>query len=112
MSLDGDHCTKELLLSKQGTFNFGSPKLIDFKKLTFCCTLRRIIFYFVLQQCTVTEVTLETEVLLYTWQDLVADISGTLGLFLGFSFMTLWDGLAKLKQLTINAKQLFYQNNV
>ena len=32
---------------------------------------------------TTTEVTVETEVLLYPWQDLVADIGGTLGLFLG-----------------------------
>ena len=51
-----------------------------------------------------TEVTVETEVLLYTWQDLVADVGGTLGLFLGFSFMTLWDGAAKMKKVGLNVK--------
>jgi hypothetical protein len=27
------------------------------------------------------------------WSSLVAEFGGTLGLFLGFSFMTLWDGV-------------------
>ena len=35
----------------------------------------------------------ETEFLLYPLTSLVAEFGGTLGLFLGFSFMTLWDGL-------------------
>ena len=51
---------------------------------------------------TTTEVTVETEVLLYIWQDLVADVGGTLGLFLGFSFMTLWDGVAHLRNMGVN----------
>ena len=34
--------------------------------------------------------------LIYPASSLVADIGGTLGLFLGFSFMTLWDGLELL----------------
>ena len=33
----------------------------------------------------------ETEALVYTVESLVAEFGGTLGLFLGFSFMTLWD---------------------
>ena len=33
----------------------------------------------------------ETEALVYTVESLVAELGGTLGLFLGFSFMTLWD---------------------
>ena len=36
---------------------------------------------------------IESEVLLYPWTSLVAEFGGTLGLFLGFSFMTLWDGV-------------------
>ena len=33
----------------------------------------------------------ETEALVYTIESLVAEFGGTLGLFLGFSFMTFWD---------------------
>ena len=36
--------------------------------------------------------TVQTEVLLYPWTSLVAELGGTLGLFLGVSIMTLWDG--------------------
>ena len=35
---------------------------------------------------------IEKEVLIYSLESMVADLGGTLGLFLGFSFMTLWDG--------------------
>ena len=38
----------------------------------------------------------ETEVLVYTWTSLVAEFGGTLGLFLGFSALSVWDGLEKL----------------
>ena len=38
-------------------------------------------------------VLVETESLLYSIESLVAEFGGTLGLFLGFSFMALWDGL-------------------
>ena len=57
-----------------------------------------------------TEVTVETEVLLYTWTDLVADIGGTLGLFLGFSFMTLWDGASKMKNVGVNVKNIIFES--
>ena len=33
----------------------------------------------------------KTEVLIFPLSSLVAEFGGTLGLFLGFSFMTLWD---------------------
>ena len=40
-----------------------------------------------------TELTnIETEVLLYPFTSLLAEFGGTLGLFLGFSFITIWDG--------------------
>ena len=35
----------------------------------------------------------ESEELLYPVESLVAEFGGTLGLFLGFSFMGLWDGV-------------------
>ena len=34
---------------------------------------------------------IEQEKLVYTLESLVAEFGGTLGLFLGFSFMNLWD---------------------
>ena len=34
----------------------------------------------------------EAEQLIYPWQSLLAEFGGVLGLFLGFSFMTVWDG--------------------
>ncbi len=34
---------------------------------------------------------IESEKLVYTVESLVAEFGGTLGLFLGFSFMNLWD---------------------
>ena len=38
----------------------------------------------------------ETEVLIYTWTSLVAEFGGALGLFLGFSALSVWDGLEKI----------------
>ena len=35
----------------------------------------------------------ETELLVYPWTSLVAEFGGALGLFLGVSFMSLWDGI-------------------
>ena len=40
--------------------------------------------------------TIKTEQLIYPVASLVADFGGTLGLFLGFSFLTLWDNLRLL----------------
>ena len=34
----------------------------------------------------------ETELLVYPWTSLVAEFGGSLSLFLGISFMSLWDG--------------------
>ena len=42
----------------------------------------------------------ETEELIYPWQSLVAEFGGALGLFLGFSFMTVWDSVLELRYLT------------
>ena len=40
--------------------------------------------------------TVKTEQLIYPVTSFVADFGGTLGLFLGFSFITLWDSLPLL----------------
>ena len=45
------------------------------------------------------ETTVWTEVPVYPWTSLVAEFGGTLGLFLGFSFMTVWGGLKKFISL-------------
>ena len=39
------------------------------------------------------KIQMETEELIYPGASLVAEIGGTLGLFLGFSFMVIWDGM-------------------
>ena len=43
----------------------------------------------------------ETEQLIYPWQSLVAEFGGSLGLFLGFSLMTIWDFVTALESQTI-----------
>ena len=52
-------------------------------------------FYFALLGVS-NDILIETEVLVYTWTSLVAEFGGTLGLFLGFSALTVWDGVEKL----------------
>ena len=46
----------------------------------------------------------EREELLYTLESLVAEFGGTLSLFLGLSFMTLWDGVELIKQAITQTK--------
>jgi len=41
----------------------------------------------------------ETEELIYPVSTLVAEFGGTLGLFLGFSFISLWDNFGTLKRV-------------
>ena len=53
--------------------------------------------YFVFSLLAQTRHTsVEREELLYQKSTMVAEVGGTLGLFLGFSFMTIWDGLKSL----------------
>ena len=46
-----------------------------------------------------------SEVLVYPWTSLVAEFGGTLGLFLGFSMMTIWDGLQTMRRLATKVKE-------
>ena len=43
------------------------------------------------------ETTVKTEQLIYPLSALVAEFGGTLGLFLGFSFITLWDKIVLIQ---------------
>ena len=54
--------------------------------------------YFVFTTVTQTRyTTVEKEELLYPSSTMVAEVGGILGLFLGVSFMTIWDGAAWIK---------------
>ena len=46
----------------------------------------------------------ETEQLIYPLPSLVAEFGGTLGLFIGFSFMAIWDGLEYIKHVSLLLK--------
>jgi hypothetical protein len=54
-----------------------------------------------------TDITVKTEQLLISPATLVANIGGTLSLFLGISFMTLWDGIIQLENIGKKTKQYF-----
>ena len=47
---------------------------------------------------------IEEEVLVYSFESLIAELGGALGLFLGFSFMTIWDGLKNFVTWMMNLK--------
>ena len=47
-----------------------------------------VTFNFILARTTVLK---KTELLIQSWKSFVAEIGGTLGLFVGFSFMMFWD---------------------
>jgi hypothetical protein len=47
---------------------------------------------------TSSDIVVETEELLFPWTSLVPEFGGNLALFLGFSFMALWDEAETLVQ--------------
>ena len=49
---------------------------------------------------------LEEEVLVYSFHTLVAELGGSLGLFLGVSFMTIWDGFKSLLMWGMKLKEV------
>ena len=55
---------------------------------TFSAIFNFVEYYFVLPRNEITE---ENEELLFGLVSLVGELGGSLGLFLGFSFMTIWD---------------------
>ena len=48
----------------------------------------------------------EEEVLVYPFQSFLAEFGGSLSLFLGFSFMTIWDGMKSLALWTMEIKKV------
>ena len=57
-------------------------------------------------------VLVETEQLIYPFSSLLAEFGGVLGLFLGVSFITLWDGVEQLAGIInkLARKDLFSQS--
>ena len=47
--------------------------------------------------------TLKEETLLYPFESFLAELGGALGLFLGFSFLTLWEIVLKLPRVLLNS---------
>ena len=88
----------------------------EFKEITNClkpCKYRKYVFIGDLAQSTFKsehfafslwaisrETIVKTELLIYPLSALVAEFGGTLSLFLGFSFMTLWDNIVLIKALS------------
>ena len=48
----------------------------------------------------------ETEMPVYPWTSFVAEFGGSLGLFLGVSFMSLWDGIHVIQEAIHNVQEL------
>jgi hypothetical protein len=53
------------------------------------------------------DIVVETEELVFPFTSLVAEFGGTLGLFLGFSFMALWDNVETLLEVIKKLWKLF-----
>ena len=53
----------------------------------------------------------EKEELLYPSSTMVAEVGGTLGLFLGVSFMTIWDGAISMKEYLNLFKSCFLESH-
>ena len=83
----------------------GCQKPCSYKKYTLIGEKRRSTVqseYFAFSLWAVSNSTMvEREELIYPLTSLVAEFGGTLGLFLGFSFMTLWDHILLLGYVTM-----------
>ena len=73
--------------------NYKRYNFIDDKKTTVFISADSIFSLWSVTNNTMVE----TEVLIYPLTSLVAEFGGVLSLFLGFSFMTLWDGMVQVK---------------
>ena len=56
-------------------------------------------------------VDLNPKVLIYPWTSLVAEFGGTLGLFLGFSAMTIWESLEWVAVWKVTLLQSAFKND-
>ena len=54
----------------------------------------------------------ETELLVYPWTSLVAEFGGSLSLFLGISFMSLWDGVHVFREGLQRICEIFFKKSV
>ena len=80
--------------------NTGCPKPCHYKKYNFLGGNIVKSEHYMFTLLTVSSRTrVETEELIYPMSTLVAEFGGTLGLFLGFSFICLWDNIHILKRL-------------
>ena len=52
------------------------------------------------------EIFVETEVKIYPFESFLAEFGGALGLFLGFSFMTIWDGMTGMMISVMELKKV------
>ena len=80
-------------------YNFVNTNLKDLSYYTFPKDQIAFCLWAVSQNTLVEE-----EVLVYSFESLVAELGGSLGLFLGFSFMTIWDGFKSLVIWRVNLK--------
>ena len=87
---------KEIAVGCKKPCNYQEYKIIGNKAPT---TLTKEDFLTFALMAIDNNVYVETEALLYPGTSLVAEIGGTLGLFIGFSFMILWDGVVRVVHL-------------
>ena len=86
---DPTECLTSLQIHKSKTLAFGRLQIIQrwvqhistYRPNKLSCLVKTSFEHF----------QVETEELIYPWQSLVAEFGGALGLFLGFSFLTIWD---------------------
>ena len=83
--------------SESVTLFTGCRKPCFYRKYSLIGTTRTTVFQSDFNVFALSSVSMytrvETEKLIYPLSSLVAEFGGTLGLFIGFSFMTLWDGV-------------------
>ena len=68
-------------------------------------------FFIASFQATSVATRVEREELIYPFSSLVAEFGGTLGLFLGFSFLGLWDELHSVRKCLAFVKEKINTKN-
>ena len=88
----------------------GCKKPCSYKEYNFVNTNLKELAYYTFPKDQITfclwavsqNTHIEEEVLVYSFESLIAELGGSLGLFLGFSFMTIWDGFKNFVTWMIN----------